>query len=256
MFKLSTDTEKLREKAVKEGKFEDDFTEKSPYWDWRIDNFAGYEVKDSILRMYMGPTEALFYSNVEISDGDFYELPWRFKTFEAKIRLQGKPYGSAGWGFWNYTMVIDNCQPIWFIHLMSRGPYPFQGFFAQVGHGFVPIVIYKPNFQLKAAYYVSKISENIANVKIYTLKPTMQDLNVEEWHVYKVDWKEKVKFYIDDKLVATIPFKGGDAKARADIWIDNAVYSWSKNDAGNVYRHVTQENRRRYFLEVDYVKVY
>jgi len=46
--------------------------------------------------MWMGPTEALYYSNAEIADGLFDDLPWMFKTFEAKVRLIGKHYGSAG----------------------------------------------------------------------------------------------------------------------------------------------------------------
>ena len=84
----------------------------------------------------------------------------------------------------------------------------------------------------------------------------MQDLDLSKWHVYKIEWKDVVKFYIDEKLVATIPFSGENVEARADIWLDNAVFILDKKDAGRVFRHVTQENRKRTFLEVDYVAVY
>jgi hypothetical protein len=62
----------------------------------------------------MRPTEALQYSNAEIADDLFDDPPWMFKTFETKARLVGKHYGSAGWGFWNHTMVIDCSLHIWF----------------------------------------------------------------------------------------------------------------------------------------------
>ncbi len=246
----------LRSKVIREGKFIDDFNEKSPYWDWRIDNYAGFNLSNSILQMYMGPTEALYYSNAEIADGSFDDLPWRYKTLETKVRLRGRHYGSAGWGFWNHTMVVDTCQPIWFIYLRSRGTYPLNGFFAQVGNIFQPIILFEKNYQLRAAYLLSKLSGKLAKVKILSLNPSMQDLNLEQWHVYKVEWGMSVKFYIDGEEVAHIPIKTEDTRARADIWIDNAVFIVRRGDAGRVYRHVTQENRGRAMLEVDYVKIY
>jgi len=54
----------------------DGFESKSVYWRWRVDNFARFEVGGGILRMCMGPTEALHYSNPEIADGVFDDLPW------------------------------------------------------------------------------------------------------------------------------------------------------------------------------------
>jgi hypothetical protein len=37
--------------------------------------------------------------------------------------------------------------------------------------------------------------------------------------------------------------------------MDNAVFMPFRGDAGKVYRHVTQENRIRTCLEVDYVEI-
>lgn len=247
----------LREKAQKEKGFFDDFNEKSPYWDWRINNYANFEIEGSILKMYMGPTEALYYSNAEIADGTFDHLLWSFKTIELKARLMGKHYGSAGFGFWNYTMVIDFCVPIWFIYLRSRGPYPFQGFFAQVGNFFQPIMFIEKNYLFNSAFLFSKLSSKIIGVKIISSKPTMQELNLENWHEYKIEWKQdNVKFYIDGKEVAKINFFFKDLKARADAWIDNAVFEVKRRDAGKVYRHATQENRQKSSLEIDYIKIY
>jgi len=90
----------LRAKAIEEGKFFDDFKTKLSYWEWRVDKNAGFELEESVLKMFMGPTEALYYSNAEISDGSFDDLPWQFKTVEIKARLLEKHFGSAGWGFW------------------------------------------------------------------------------------------------------------------------------------------------------------
>ncbi|MGQ9596475.1 MAG: hypothetical protein ACUVQY_05695 [Thermoproteota archaeon] len=68
--------------------------------------------------------------------------------------------------------------------------------------------------------------------------------------------RDKVKFYIDEKEVAGLPFSFKEIKARTDVWIDNAVYEIRKNDPGGVYRHVTQENRETSFLELEYIRVY
>ena len=247
----------LWKKAAEKGSFFDDFKEKSPYWSWRTDNYAGFELENGVLKMYTGPTEALYYSNAEIADGSFEYLPWSFKTFEAKIRLIGGHYGSAGWGFWNYTMVVDPCIPIWFIYLRSRGPYPLQGFFAQVGNQFEPIILFQKSTAFKLASLLSRIIPGAIGVKILSSKPKMQNLKLEEWHIYRIEWKkESVNFHIDDTKVAEIPYKAGEVKTRADVWIDNAVFEAKKNDAGRVYRHVTQENRKRGYLYLDYLKVY
>jgi hypothetical protein len=247
----------LRAKAIEEGKFFDDFKTKLSYWEWRVDKNAGFELEESVLKMFMGPTEALYYSNAEISDGSFDDLPWQFKTVEIKARLLEKHFGSAGWGFWNHSMVVEYSMPIWFIYLRSRGSYPFSGFFAQVGNIFQPILLLEKNFLLTLACVFSKVSSKIVGVKVLSLNPTMQELKLEEWHNYKVKWKEdEVLFYIDEKKVAEIPFSFKNQNARLDIWIDNAVFEIRKNDPGRVYRHATQENRKRSLLEVDYVKVY
>lgn len=247
----------LRDRAVEEGGFSEDFETRSSYWNWRIDNHAGFEVERSFLRMWMGPTEALYYSNAEIADGLFDELPWIFKTFETKARLVGKHYGSAGWGFWNHTMVIDSSLPIWFIYLRTRRPYPFSGFFAQVGNRFQPVMLLEKNSRFVLASILSKASSSIIGVEIISPKPSMQELKLDEWHEYRVEWvKQGVNFYVDNREVAKIPFPFKEERARADVWIDNAVYEIRKGDPAGVYRHATQENRKKAFLELDYIKVH
>ncbi len=246
----------LRRKIRAEGKFKDDFTEKFGYWEWRIDNFAGFTVENSVLRLWMGPSEALYYSNAEISDGSFDDLPWSFKNLEVKARLEGKHYGSAGFGFWNHTMVIDRCVPIWFIYLRARGKYPLQGFFIQVANVFIPIKLFEGSRLFRTVYYLSKISARLTGIKVLTPKPVMQDLDLSKWHTYRIEWDKEVKFYIDGELVGRIPFVWGNVKARVDAWIDNAVYEVRKGDPGFVYRHATQENRYRTWLDIDYISLW
>lgn len=233
----------------------DDFEEKTPYWDYRTDNYASISIRDSKAILCSGPTEALYYSNAEISDGRFDDLPWETKTFEAKIRMTSLHYGSAGWGFWNHSMQFSLSKPIWFIHLQSRGPYLFQGFFAQAITGFIPIKIYKGSLALPSI--ISRLTRGAVGVTIYAHKPVLQDLDLTSWHVYRVEWlKSEAKYYVDGQLVARIPVSLQGFKARADVWIDNAVFGFNRKDAGQVYRHLTQENRERACLEVDYIKVY
>ncbi|MEM1509551.1 MAG: family 16 glycosylhydrolase [Thermofilaceae archaeon] len=250
-----TPKDELRKRIEESGSLYDDFEEMSNYWDYRKDNFAGFEHEKSVIRLWTGPTEALYYSNAELSDGLFDELLWHRKTFEAKVRLSFLHYGSAGWGFWNHTMVFDSCMPIWFIHLQSRGPYMFQGFFAQVRNHFYLLKLYRGSLSLVSM--LSKLSGGKVGVLIHSVKPAVQDLDLTQWHIYKIDWGERwVYFYIDGKPVARLPNVGYESKARVDFWIDNAVFGYNRRDAGRVYRHLTQENRLRTYLEIDYVKVY
>jgi len=243
---------------MKEGRLEelfDDFTGESNHWNYRTDNYARITREESILRLCSGPTEALYYSNAEISDGIFDDLPWEEKTFEAKLRMTGMHFGSAGWGFWNHTMQFDKNMCMWFIHLQSRGPYLLQGFFAQVGRHLYPVRVYRGGIALLS--YASRLTLGRLGVVIHSAKPSMQSLDLLDWHTYKVEWRTTgVRFYIDDKLVANLPPPVKGTKARADIWIDNAVFGYNPRDAGGVYRHLTQENRVQTCIEVDYVKIY
>lgn len=246
--------DELRRRAREAGNLFDDFTEVSTYWDYRRDNYAGFEHEGSVLKLWMGPTEALYYSNAELSDGVFDDLPWFRKTFEAKVRLSTYHYGSAGWGFWNHSMIFELSMPIWFIHLRSRGPYMLNGFFAQVGSQIYPIKLYEGSLSLLS--FVTKLARGRLGVTIHSGRPAMQELDLTQWHTYTVEWLEgAARFYIDGQRVAALPVVGRETNARADFWIDNAVFGYRRRDAGRVYRHLTQENRERTYLEVDYVKI-
>ncbi len=227
----------------------DDFVEKSSYWKWRVDGFAGFEIRDSILRMWMGPTEALYYSNAEIADGEFDECPWTSGILEVRARLIGNHFGSAGWGFWNHSMRLDQSTPIWFIYLRAYGRYPLQGFFVQVENVFIPIKLFSGVTMLSI---LSKIFPT--SVKIPRSRPAMQDLDLSSWHIYRVEWRDNVaRFYIDNTEIAVLRV-GKRCRARADVWIDNAVYIPSRG-ADKVYRHVTQENRARAYLDIDWIEI-
>lgn len=246
--------EELRKRVRESGSLFDDFETMSPYWDYRRDNFAGFEQEGSVLRLWSGPTEALYYSNAEIADGTFDDLPWFRKTFEAKVRMSDLHYGSAGWGFWNHSMVFDVSMPIWFIYLRSRGPYMLNGFFAQVKNHLYPIRLHGAS--LSALSLLTRITGGRLGVVIHSGKPALQSLDLTQWHVYRVEWTERgASFFIDDRHIVTLPLRGREYRARADVWIDNAVFGYNSRDAGRVYRHLTQENRSRTYLEIDYLKV-
>ena len=55
----------------------EDFSSDIDRWDLRIDNYAGYEIENNVLKLWMGPTVALHYSSVEVSDGSFIDMPWK-----------------------------------------------------------------------------------------------------------------------------------------------------------------------------------
>ena len=231
-----------------------DFRELDSYWGYRVDNHARYEFTEKGLRMSMGPTEALYYSNVEIADGEFDELPWGSGVFEARIRLEGTHFGSAGWGFWNHSMRVDQSHPIWFIYLRTIGRYPLNGFFIQVGRRFQPIKLFRG---LRLYYLGLKTLPWLAPIEILSPKPVFQDLELGDWHTYRIEWGEKAAaFYIDGKRISMVHVDAG-VRCRADIWLDNAVFNPpSGRDSARVYRHVTHENRRVTTLEVDWVRVY
>jgi hypothetical protein len=235
-----------------EYRFRDDFIERSPYWKWRIDNFASINIKDGILEMSMGPTEALYYSNAEISDGTFDDLPWIRGVLEVKLMFTGLHYGSAGFGFWNHSMRVDLSNPVWFIYLRAAGPYPLQGFFAQMANKFQPIMLFKSVDKYKIALDILPF---LAPIKINSRKPVMQDIDLTKWNVFRIEWfNESSTFYINEVEVAKLR-SYRRSRARADIWIDNAVFYPPWRDAGGVFRHVTQENRVKTCLKIDYVEI-
>ena len=235
-----------------EYRFRDDFIERSPYWKWRIDNFASINIKDGILEMSMGPTEALYYSNAEISDGTFDDLPWIRGVLEVKLMFTGLHYGSAGFGFWNHSMRVDLSNPVWFIYLRAAGPYPLQGFFAQMANKFQPIMLFKSVDKYKIALDILPF---LAPIKINSRKPAMQDIDLTKWNVFRVEWfNESSTFYINEVEVAKLR-SNRRSRARADIWIDNAVFYPPWRDAGSVFRHITQENRVKTCLKIDYVEI-
>jgi len=230
----------------------EDFETKSSYWRWRVDGFAGFEIENSVLRMWMGPTEALYYSNAEIADGEFDECPWIEARVAVKARLLGNHFGSAGWGLWNHSMVLGLSMPIWFIYLRARSPrYPLQGFFAQIGTSFYPIKAFK---SLALYALATKIVGPRGGAVIERSKPCMQGLDLSQWHEYVIELRSGLaRLYIDGVLVAEKRVSAS-TRFRVDVWIDNAVYVPSKSyDA--VYRHVTQENRSRAYLEIDWIEV-
>lgn len=235
----------------------DDFEKKSENWIYRIDNKAGFSTKNSNLVFSMGPTEGdLYYSNAELSDGTFEDLKWQFKRAEFKVKFDFNHYGSAGWGFWNYSMVTDLSMPIWFIYLNSRGKYPLKGFFLQVVNQFYPVKLMGSK-GLGAVSMISRLFPKLVGVNVLSSKPLMQNLDISVPHSYTVDWKEnKAGFYIDDKFLIDIPFVYKyDKKARLDVWIDNSVFVQNKNDPSMLYKHSPQENREKYELFLDYIKV-
>ncbi len=234
----------------------DDFEAKSDYWHYRHDGVSEIVVSDSVIRLVMGPTEALYYSNAEISDGDFNHLPWEACNIEFKVRLLGNHFGSAGWGFWNYSMVVDESVPIWFIYLRSKSPkYPLNGFYVQVDNVFTPIKYFnKPPISLRIA---TRLVRGLIPVKFTTIKPVIPDLELSEWHIYKMlRENDYLLFYIDDREVSRVRIPRSKYRYRADAWIDNAVFTPLKGDYARVYRHVTHENRDRAVLEIDYIKIW
>ena len=219
-------------------------------WRGRVDGFAGIEARGGVLVLWMGPSEALYYSNAEVSDGGFNDLPWISGDLTVEARLDKQHYGSAGWGFWNYSMVIGESLPVWFIYLRARSPsYPLNGFYVQTGNILTPIKLFgKPPLMLHLG---ARLIPWLLPVKLTSLNPVIQDLDLGDYHVYRVRLDRGVaEYFIDDKQVAKHPLRPGGTRFRIDLWIDNAVFTPLKNDYARVYRHVTHENRSRGSLMV------
>ncbi len=222
-------------------------------WRLRRNGVARIEFRDNVMRLCMGPTEALYYSNAEVSDGGFDYLPHSSGVLEVNARLTRMHFGSAGWGFWNYSMRIDESYPVWFIYLYTPGPYLLKGFFAQTGGLFTPITLYHRGGREKLYYrlvsILSRIGLGFVPIRISPSRPVLPGFDVTRPHNYRVEWRQGVaRYYIDGRLVAE--HSARQLQARVDIWIDNAVYTPRRGDPARVYRHVTMENRAEACLEI------
>jgi len=225
----------------------------SGQWRLRRNGVARIEFRDHVMRLCMGPTEALYYSNAEVSDGGFDELPHSSGVLEVNARLTRLHHGSAGWGFWNYSMRIDMSYPVWFIYLGAPGPYLLHGFFAQTGSVFTPIVLMhrggSERLYFRLVAVLTRLRLPVVPIRITSTKPVMPGLDLTKPHNYRIEWRRgEAKYYIDGELVAKHPAK--QLQSRVDIWIDNAVYEPRRGDPARVYRHVTMENREETCLEI------
>lgn len=235
--------------------FRDDFESLDKYWLLRGDGFYRILVRDSSIVLETGPSEALYYSNAEISDGGFDCLRWWGRSLEFKARYVGEYYGSWGLGYWNYSMLVDKCIPLWFIHLRSRSPkYPLNGFYVQAGNMFTPIKYFtSPPLSLRIG---ARLLGPLLPIRITTLKPVKPDIDLGDWHIYRIEWgKSKLLFMIDGDIVSEAPLPPREERFRIDAWIDNAVFTPLRNDYARVYRHVTHENRAPARLEIDYISI-
>ncbi|MGC9209113.1 MAG: hypothetical protein ACP5GH_04605 [Nitrososphaeria archaeon] len=234
----------------------DDFRARSGVWSYRTENFSSVELTDDGLNLCVGPTEALYYSDAEISDGGFGSLRWSGGEAEFRARLGFDHYGSAGFGFWNYSMVIGESMPIWFIYLSSRGRYPLKGFFVQAGKNFCPLLLRGPDRSFALISILSRIMPSLVGIRILRSRPVLKGLNPEAFHDFKVLWRgTTASFYVDGSEVCTIRDRLLEGRrARLDVWIDNAVFVPLRNDPGRVYRHNTQELQERHCLTLRHVR--
>jgi len=222
-------------------------------WRLRRNGVSRIEFRDNVMRLCMGPTEALYYSNAEVSDGGFDNLPHSGGVLEVNARITRMHYGSAGWGFWNYSMRIDESYPVWFIYLYTPGPYLLKGFFAQTGSLFTPITLYHRGGYEKLYYgfiaLLSRLGLRVVPIRIYPRNPVLPGFDVTTPHNYRIEWRQgTARYYIDGRLVAE--HRARQLQSRVDIWIDNAVYEPRRGDPARVYRHVTMENRAETCIEI------
>jgi len=210
-------------------------------WKKRIDGTASIDIQGDELSMTMGPSEALYYSNAELSDGEFETLPWSFPTMEATASIQ-EHFGSAGLGFWNHSMLLGGANPVWFVYLRAAGKYPLAGLYAQAGVYFAPVATDAGIGHWATAALTRVIGRRLGAI-LLTGKPSMRGLNVEEEHRYSIHLRRgHAEFHVDEQLAASLPLEK-KTRFRADLWTDNAVFTASRNDPGGVYRHATQENQ-------------
>ena len=215
-------------------------------WRLRRDGVARIETGPGRVLLCVGPSEALIYSNAEVSDGGFDQLPHSGGVLELRARLSRLHWGSAGWGFWNYSMLVDASNPVWFIYLNAPGPYPLKGLFAQSGRFFRPIRLLGGGLGDRLRRLLLRLPG--APVRLVGGE-ALPGLELGEPHLYRVEWRPgRAVFSVDGRVVAELPASGG--RARVDIWIDNVVYAPLRGDPGRVYRHFTMELREEACLEV------
>jgi hypothetical protein len=64
-------------------------------------------------------------------------------------------------------------------------------------------MLLEKNSRFVLASILSKVSSSIIGVEIISPKPSMQELKLDEWHEYRVEWvKQGVNFYVDSREVA------------------------------------------------------
>jgi hypothetical protein len=127
--------------------------------------------------------------------------PLNGAVFSARIKAENLKGGSRGWGFWNTSLISG--QYAWFIQLegYEGEQSKWNGFWAQTRN---------------ASGEIWPPSSNIR----------LPDLD-EEWHDYRIELHaDSVKYFIDEKLVATVtdPASLPDTPMAFHNWVDNELY--------------------------------
>lgn len=204
--------------------FQDDFNNKSDQWHWVIKHNAKVNFNNGIAELKIPKAYRFGHFDAEIITNE--TDPYRYNTFETRIKVDPVLKGSRGWGFWNWKYKKSECELAWFIYQEGYFWYPLKGLWVQCVDG------------------------NIDNMTL--IKITGYDLS--EWHDYKINWeKEYVEFFVDDTLVANVTKGIPKTNCRVDVWIDNA--NWLMKMPFPVYIPILNKFQKETTLYLDYIRI-
>lgn len=199
----------------------------------------GTQLKLRVLPNQFGHTD---YSNAQIDDhpnlkrSEFSnQAPLKLKI-EARLKCDGTPKGTAGFGFWNDPFLMTDTKAptlpkaAWFFWCSEDSNMQL----AQdvPGYGWKMAVIDAWNWPFLALIPTTPISiplmwiQSIRRLlwpvaqKAMKCQEKLCPVSFFDWHTYELHWQhDKVFFHIDDKLEFSAPAPKGPLGLV--IWIDN-----------------------------------
>jgi PKD repeat protein len=216
VLKEALQSPKLSDDVESENSWRDDFTSYDPRWDWGYNAGTGYKTLGTVGGRSVcegGITDAS--TSDEYSDCSLHHFltVGNDEPISAEMRMrytdrnglavgdQGK--GTRGCGWWDGSEWGDNVA--WFVAFSPGNDESLVGYKCQVRVGGAWI-----------------LNEDISGI-----------VDMTEWHVYRIDLlSDGTRFYVDDELVASTPYRPQQID-KIEAWVDNAYVYY---DNGNLAR--------------------
>lgn len=217
-----------------------------PNWERRLTPGARYDDIERGFRLSIPAGDDKHYRLAQMDDYETRarsDFPWRFPlrlSLRARTSAASLP-GTWGFGAWNHPFGFsigfgDNPLRLpalpnaaWFFHASQEN---YLSFSDMPGHGFLAQAFRSPVFPLSRLLQVgltfpfSRVKARQKMGEIVEEDGVRLELDVTQWHTYRLEWGEKrCSFWVDEALALETSVSPPPPLGLV-LWIDNQFAAW------------------------------